>query len=147
MIEEFIRYTELADKEILDVFNSTSKNMPDVERLFSHVLNAQHIWISRIEGTPIQFEIWQEHAKKDFEEISRINFKRIKATFAEKELGEIITYKDSRGNEYKNKVGEMYMQMLNHSTYHRGQIVSMFKREGFVPPVTDYIYFKRKNLL
>ncbi|WP_421942474.1 DinB family protein [Pedobacter sp.] len=147
MIEEFIRYTELADGEILDVFNSTSKNMPDAERLFSHVLNAQHIWVSRMEGTPIQYEIWQEHAKQDFESISKTNFDRIKATLAKQKLETIITYKDSRGNEYKNKVGEMFMQMLNHSTYHRGQIVSMLKREGFVPPVTDYIYFKRKNLL
>lgn len=147
MIEEFIRYTELADREILDVFNSTDKNMPDAERLFSHVLNAQHIWVSRMEGTTIQYEIWQEHAKKDFESISKTNFEHIKDTLAKQKLETIITYKDSRGNEYKNEVGEMFMQMLNHSTYHRGQIVSMLKREGFIPPVTDYIYFKRKNLL
>ncbi|RZL61779.1 MAG: damage-inducible protein DinB [Pedobacter sp.] len=147
MIEEFIRYTELADREILDVFSTTDKDMPEAERLFSHVLNAQHIWVSRVEGLPLKYEIWQEHSKKDFENISAENFKRIKTSLAKQDLNNTITYHDSRGNEYKNEVAEMFMQMLNHSTYHRGQIVSMFKKEGLTPPVTDYIYFKRKKLL
>ncbi|WP_316734816.1 DinB family protein [Pedobacter aquatilis] len=147
MIEEFIRYTQRADREILDVFSAADKNMPDAERLFSHVLNAQHIWVNRVEGLPLQYEIWQVHSKNDFESISSDNFEKIEASLAKHDLSDKITYHDSRGNEYQNTVAEMFMQMLNHSTYHRGQIVSMFKKEGITPPVTDYIYFKRKNLL
>ncbi|WP_231464089.1 MULTISPECIES: DinB family protein [unclassified Pedobacter] len=147
MIEEFIRYTELADREILTVFSATNKDMPEAERLFSHVLNAQHIWVSRIEASPLQYEIWQVHPKETFASISTENFRLIKESLAKQDLDTAITYHDSRGNEYKNKVAEMFMQMLNHSTYHRGQIVSMLKKEGITPPVTDYIYFKRKNLL
>ncbi|MDN3587226.1 DinB family protein [Pedobacter aquatilis] len=147
MIEEFIRYTELSDREILEVFSKADNDMPEAERLFSHVLNAQHIWVNRIEGLPLKYEIWQVHPVEKFESISSDNFKLINASLNKHDLQSKITYHDSRGNEYQNTVAEMFMQMLNHSTYHRGQIVSMLKKEGFTPPVTDYIYFKRKNLL
>lgn len=147
MIEEFIAYTKLADTKVMDVFSSIDKNLPDAERLFSHILNAQHIWANRIVGLKPVFEVWQEHDKHNFLAISKDNFTLIESCLDNLSLETLVLYYDSRGNKHKNTIGTMFMQMLNHSTYHRGQIVSMLKAAGIEPPATDYILFKRNNLL
>lgn len=147
MIEEFINYTKLADNKVIDAFSSLDKELHDAQRLFSHVLNAQHIWVKRIAGEKSIFGIWQEHKKNDFATISKENFEMIDSCLQNIPLETLAVYHDSKGNEYKHAVSTMFMQMLNHSTYHRGQIVSLLKVEGIVPPATDYILFKRNNLL
>ncbi|MCZ4225573.1 DinB family protein [Pedobacter rhodius] len=147
MVDEFITYTELADKKVMEAFVSSDLHMPEAERLFSHVLNAQHIWAKRISGEAVIYDVWQEHKKENFNRISLNNFKLIHACLATKNFDEVLVYKNSKGEEFKNTVGEMFLHMLNHSTYHRGQIITLLKNSGIEPPVTDYIIFKRTNLL
>lgn len=147
MIEEFINYTKLADNKVIDAFSSSDQELTDAERLFSHVLNAQHIWVKRIAGATPTFGIWQEHKRSNFSIISSENFEMMDSCLQNIPLETLAVYHDSKGNEYKHAVSTMFMQMLNHSTYHRGQIVSMLKVAGITPPATDYILFKRNNLL
>jgi hypothetical protein len=63
MFEELIRYTELADSKIIHTFLSSEKTLPEAEYLFSHVLNSQHIWISRIKGETPSFQRFHIHRK------------------------------------------------------------------------------------
>ncbi len=48
-----------------------------------------------------------------------------------------------QGDTYTNTVTDMIVQVLNHGTHHRGQIMTMMKEEGFVLPNIDYITFVR----
>ena len=147
MIKEFLAYTELADRKVIDAFISSGLYMPEAERLFSHVLNAQHIWVKRILGEKVIYGVWQEHKKADFNAISVNNFKMIQACLATKKLDEVVVYNNTKGEEFKNTVSEMLLHMFNHSTYHRGQIITLLKKGGIEPPATDYIISTRKHLL
>jgi uncharacterized damage-inducible protein DinB len=44
-----------------------------------------------------------------------------------------------RDDEYS--LGELVQHMLNHSTYHRGQVALMLRQLGETPPATDYRVF------
>jgi len=147
MIKKFLAYTELADRKVINAFINSDVYMPEAERLFSHVLNAQHIWAKRILGEKVIYGVWQEHKKTDFKPISFNNFKMIQVCLATKDLDEVVVYKNSKGEEFKDTVGEVLLHMFNHSTYHRGQIITLLKNNGIEPPATDYIIFKRKHLL
>lgn len=147
MIKEFLAYTELADRKVINAFINSDVYMPEAERLFSHVLNAQHIWAKRILREKAIYGVWQEHKKTDFNTISFNNFEMIQVCLATKKLDEVFVYRNSKGEEFKNTVGEVLLHMLNHSTYHRGQITALLKNNGIEPPATDYIIFKRKHLL
>lgn len=147
MFKDFAAYTALADQKIIDAFGNIHESLFDAERLFSHVLNAQHIWSSRILGSDIRYEVWQEHDKEQFKIIFEDNIRLINLCLSTRQNEEIVTYKNSRGQAFQNSVADMLMQMFNHSTYHRGQIVSLLKKSGIEPPATDYILFKRNNLL
>lgn len=78
-------------------------------KLFSHILNAHHIWISRIDGAKPGFDVWSVHPV----------------------------------SEFTNTIGDILFHIVNHSTYHRGQIASDFRESDIEPLNTDYIMFKR----
>jgi len=145
--EEIIKYTELADARIIEVFKLATIELPDAVRLFSHVLNAQHIWAQRISGKKPLYGVWDIHSKEDFERLSAENFKRIREELNNHPLDKRVLYTNSRGDQYENRIDEILFHLFNHSTYHRGQVVTLLKMAGFTPPVTDYIMLKRDHLL
>ncbi len=145
--EEIANYTELADQSIIEIFKQVKIEMPDAERLFSHVLNAQHIWAYRISGQKPTYGVWDIHPKKNFERLSSENFKLIREALIHFPLDQRILYSNSRGDQYENSIDEILFHLFNHSTYHRGQVVTLLKKAGFTPPVTDYIMLKRDHLL
>ncbi len=145
--EEIINYTALADQRIIEIFKLATIELPDAERLFSHVLNAQHIWAQRISGKVPLYGVWDIHPKENFESIVAENFKLIRMALKEHALDKKILYRTSQGVQYENRIDEILFHLFNHSTYHRGQVVTLLKKEGFTPPVTDYIMLKRDHLL
>jgi len=145
--EEIINYTELADGRIIEMFKLATIELPDAERLFSHVLNAQHIWAQRISGKNPLYGVWDIHPKKNFESLSADNFKLLRAALNNHPLDKRILYTNTRGDQYENRIDEILFHLFNHSTYHRGQVVTLLKKAGFTPPVTDYIMLKRDHLL
>lgn len=48
-----------------------------------------------------------------------------------------------RGEDFT--LGELVQHLLNHSTYHRGQIVLLLRQLGHTPPATDYRLFLSEN--
>jgi uncharacterized damage-inducible protein DinB len=145
--EEIINYTQVADNKIIEIFKLATIEMPDAERLFSHILNAQHIWAQRISGKKPLYGIWEVHPKENFESISADSFKLIRAALKDTPLDKSILYSTFQGIPFENRLDEILFHLFNHSTYHRGQVVTLLKKEGFTPPVTDYIMLKRDHLL
>lgn len=147
MLTDFIKYTRAADLRVIDAFRKAGKPLPDAEKLFSHVLNSQHVWLKRIYEEPAEYDIWQIHPPEKFEEIHKDNFMMIDCIRQDFPAEYEVTYRNSKGDEYTSRLEDIFFHMLNHSTYHRAQIATLFKANGLVPPVTDYIVFKRDGLI
>jgi uncharacterized damage-inducible protein DinB len=41
---------------------------------------------------------------------------------------------------------EVIFNLVNHSSYHRGQIISLLRLHNVKVPVTDYYWFKRAKI-
>ena len=55
-------------------------------------------------------------------------------------------YRNSKKEQFKQPVHEIMMHLFNHQSYHRGQLVTMFRQVGFTEiPNLDYISFVRKK--
>lgn len=145
--KEIIDYTKVADQYIIAIFNQSTVAQPEAAQLFSHVLNAQHIWGKRMLGLRPLYGVWELHSQEDFNKISEENFKLIYLALSETTSDQVIYYHNSKGIRYENRVEEILLHLFNHSTYHRGQVVTLLKKAGFDPPVTDYIILKRDHLL
>ncbi len=147
MLAEMIKYTKVADELIINTILSNEQIPAKVISLFSHVLNAQHIWAHRILGKQSLYTVWQEHAIGDFSSILLSNFELFQTIFEEVDLAKEIKYSKSNGETFANSVHDILFHVVNHSTYHRGQIASLLKTEAIYPPVSDYIILKREMQL
>ena len=55
-------------------------------------------------------------------------------------------YYNSRKERFKQPVYQMLLHLLNHNTYHRGQIVTMLRQLGVEKiPATDFIVWSRRK--
>ncbi|MBC6112539.1 DinB family protein [Pedobacter fastidiosus] len=146
MLKEIMHYTQVADGKLIEIFQKEQDISPKVISLFSHVLNAQHVWANRILGLQAKLGVWENIEVEHFSEISKQNFKLLGEIFDTMSMDKEITYKNSTG-EYTNTVKDILFHAFNHSTYHRAQIAAMLKLDGIHPPVTDYIMLKRDQQL
>ena len=114
-------------------------------QVFSHILNAQHIWNHRILLKEPLFTAWQVHEKQNLERINQENHEQSIAIIEEVDLNAEFSYKTFMGQTFHNRIEDVLFHVINHTTYHKGQIASMLKQQGITPIATDYIIYKRKN--
>lgn len=145
MLKDLLKYTEVADKRMIGAMLSATPSERAVA-LFSHILNAQHIWAHRILGLEVQYSPWQVHAASDFGRISENNVIKLGSIFSNRALNTITTYTSAAG-VFSNSVADILFHVVNHSTYHRAQVATELREGGITPPVTDYIILKREGLL
>jgi uncharacterized damage-inducible protein DinB len=50
-------------------------------------------------------------------------------------------YTNFQGVEWEYSLGQMIHHLVIHSAYHRGQVATMLRQLGIVPPQTDYLIF------
>lgn len=137
-------YSHHCNQQWLELFsNHPCRPSDKAVELFNHILNAHHIWNNRIEQSQPDFEVWQLHPVLDFKAIDRANYEHTLAILNKFALTEIISYRNSKGQTFSNSIGDILFHIINHSTYHRGQIATAFKQQGLQPPVSDYIFYKR----
>lgn len=90
-------------------------------------------------------DVWKILNDEKLEEIENENYRKSLELLDSKDLTEEISYENSKGEQYRNSVQEILIHIVNHSTYHRGQIAVEFRQKGIEPVVSDYIFYKRDN--
>ena len=63
---------------------------------------------------------------------------------SEADWSKIISYKDSRGSAHQTALLPIVMHLVNHGSYHRGQVSQLLRQSGVTPPATDLIMFYRQ---
>lgn len=61
------------------------------------------------------------------------------------DLLEQVAYRNLRGEDFAQPLVDQLLHVVNHSTYHRGQVATLARQAGFSAPATDLIVFKREN--
>lgn len=137
-------YTHHCNQLLIDVLFKNPETYRDrISLLASHTLNAHHVWNHRLMGIAASYSIWQILEIDDLHLINNENFEHTKEFLQKKNLAEHLNYTNSKGQNFTNTAGDILFHLINHSTYHRGQLVSQLKAEGVEPIVTDYIFYKR----
>jgi uncharacterized damage-inducible protein DinB len=111
---------------------------------FSHILNAQHLWNHRIEGSKSFFKVWDIHPISQFREINESLFQQSFRIIEKEDFERQVNYINSQGESFSNSVKEILFHVVNHSTYHRGQVMLQLRESGLEAISTDYIFYKRK---
>ena len=154
-IKDYARYNLWANKEIAPFLykftdddwikkdNSSFGTIPDT---VTHTYWAEILWTQRLIGAPLQLPDINRIKTRDAVIKDYINYSEqltdTVISFQDNELHEVVSYRTMAGKVYQNKRYEMIHHCINHSTYHRGQLILMMKNSNIeVVPSTDYITF------
>ncbi|MGE0638342.1 MAG: DinB family protein [Bacteroidia bacterium] len=130
------------DKEIPSSFNSIRKTV-------FHIWDAEFIWLQRLNGLSLSDWPSKQYGADTpidkFLETSQA-FKELVEQLSEADFTGDCVYKNLKGAEYRNPRNEVLQHIFNHSTFHRGQIVTMLRNAGVEEiPATDFIYYTRSK--
>jgi uncharacterized damage-inducible protein DinB len=112
-------------------------------KLFSHIIAAQEIWISRLEGKNSALLPWEPISRREFAERLKANHEKLVYMSENFNPDASITYSNTKGKSFSNSVKEILDHLVLHSQYHRAQIATEIKHQGGEVPATDYIFYKR----
>jgi uncharacterized damage-inducible protein DinB len=115
----------------------------------SHIIAAELLWLSRMEGTPAPLPVWPDLSLEDCQERQRDLARRLTRSLAgwADPLSRQVSYTNSKGEAWSNTVEDILTHVVIHSAYHRGQIASDVRASGLEPAYTDYIHAVRQGML
>ncbi len=142
--KSLLEYNHYTNQKLIEVFPINKDKVSEKSwSLINHILNAHQIWNQRIQGIDKTFGVWEMHPIETLLNIDLDNFNQSLTLIEKMDYATIITYSNSKGEVFQNSFQDICFHIINHSTYHRGQIALEFKQAGITPLVTDYIFYKR----
>ena len=141
---ELFDYNFYCNKKLIEECNGLEAVPEKTIALFSHILNAHHVWNSRMLPIKREFDVFQIHALDDWMDIHYANQRNTFDIIMNTDrFDRRLDYESSGGMPYHNTVQEMLFHIINHSTHHRAQISMDFRNNGIEPLALDYIFYKR----
>jgi len=124
-------------------------SFPSVLLTAAHIVGAEWIWLQRwISSGPSGFPEWAKTPElgdvrtrlRDVEH-DRANYL---SGLPESAATSVVAFKLLNGTEDRQPLDVMARHVVNHSTYHRGQIAAFLRQLGVKPPSTDLILYARE---
>jgi uncharacterized damage-inducible protein DinB len=160
LLVNYCNYNVWANQRVCDFLKSNVSDeqmtreiissFPSLMKTFLHIWDAQYLWLMRLDGISLSsfpskdFNGTPEDARNGLMETSKQFSERVDKCNDEFLNSELV-YKNVAGAEFKSKVSDILQHVFNHSTFHRGQIITMLRQLGFTKLfVTDYISFCRE---
>jgi uncharacterized damage-inducible protein DinB len=143
LFSDLFTYHHHVNQKLISEFKSHGSKLPERSfPLWCHVLNAHQVWNARILKT-IEFKVHQLHELEQLAAIDDTNYADTMRILERLNFESNISYKNSKGQEFTNTLRDILLHVANHTTHHRGQIISDFRQAGIEPLVTDYIFYRR----
>ena len=130
------------NKEIVSSFPSLSKTL-------MHLWDAETIWLKRLKGESLDDWPSKTFSGNIFDIRNGIlsldkSFIEYVESLDEERLIENFNYKNIEGKPFTNPIWQSILHCMNHSTYHRGQLVTMLRQCDYKNiPATDFIAYCR----
>jgi uncharacterized damage-inducible protein DinB len=70
---------------------------------------------------------------------------RFLEAFPERRLADTVLVKPTTGGEFAHTFRQMFRHTVDHSSYHRGQLVTLLRQVGIRPPSAGLIGFYRRS--
>ena len=113
----------------------------------AHLYSTDLIWTARLKGEtppallapsalPARPELWL---------LWSVHLNERRAYVATLRPGQLLHYTNLQGEAMVSRVDEALRHMINHASYHRGQVVTMLRQLGHAAPNTDLIRFYRER--
>lgn len=160
MIADYAAYNQWANGALLKVVKTLDasqqqkeiiSSFPSVYSTLLHVLSAETIWWQRMHNEPQTAWTLKDAGLSCVAIIDGISrqdklWAEWVTTLQTEQLQSMMGYKTSKQEYFEQPLWEILMHLFNHSTYHRGQLVTMLRQLGITQlPGTDFILWCRNK--
>jgi uncharacterized damage-inducible protein DinB len=132
---------------ILRSLKSLKENDEKAMKLFSHLLSSHSMWLSRMTKTSFTCTLFQTRTLADCEILMNENLQGWKKYLTNKtddDLAEVIEFMaawEVNPSKRKMRIDDAIIHIINHSSYHRGQLVLSIKGKVDELPLSTYIIY------
>ncbi|HMP98402.1 MAG TPA: DinB family protein [Cyclobacteriaceae bacterium] len=137
-------YNYWANSRIILLLQKEKVRDEKILTLMGHTLAADITWLSRIKPLDGAYGLWRKYTIEELVEMQDFASKHwLDYIRSSNSLEESIQYKNTKGDVYVSRISNILTHVVNHATYHRGQIALLLRQNGFTPVDTDYIIYER----
>jgi uncharacterized damage-inducible protein DinB len=151
-------YNAWANHRLLDAASALSteqfvaplgSSFSSVRDTLAHICGAEFIWMERFQGRSpasmpdvTQFpDVASLRAQWTEQEQSLLGFV---GGLTQDTINGVMEYRTFKFGQYRNPLWQSLQHVVNHGTYHRGQVTTMLRQHGAQPILTDMIHFYRE---
>lgn len=133
---------ELLDKPVISSF-------PSIRKTVYHLWDAEFIWLKRLEGESLDYwpskQLDNDTSIESFVSVSE-NILELARENNDDWLNVVCNYSNMKGHKFSTPRFQVLLHVMNHSTFHRGQLVTMLRNVGVdeLQP-TDLIAYLRHH--
>ncbi len=126
-----------------------TSSFPSVRATLAHIVGAEWLWLRRWLGEhPAATPPWLESPlpvlRERLAEVERERDRYVAALSAE-DLDRTLSYRRLDGTARSGRLADTLLHVVNHSTYHRGQLTTMLRQVGGTPPTTDLALYAAEH--
>jgi uncharacterized damage-inducible protein DinB len=157
LLLQYTSYNVWANQKILNLLSSLpaelmtkeiKSSFPSIRKTILHIWDAETIWIKRLHGESIL--TWPSKTLAEDASVTSMidTSKAFNEYCTQKEeawFHQSTNYINISGEKFSTKNSGIVMHVMNHGTFHRGQIISMLRNAGVDSKIdsTDLISFLR----
>ncbi len=144
---DLFEYNNWANDRIISKLHSIDENLNINEpaKILSHIISVQDHWLEIAKGkSSYNIYLWEEYSIQELDVLSNISsneWKKFLKRMNQKKFLEICTYTTSDGKEKHHSYQDIFQNVINHSTYHRGQINKIFASNKITPVNIEFINY------
>ena len=155
LIEELYRYNRWANDRMFEAVSSLTKeeftkdlasSHPSVRDTLTHIVWAEWIWLQRWKGTSPQVVF----DANDFPHAGTLQARWVDVEIEQRAFIQTVTtgallepvqYVNLQGQTWRYPLWRQMYHVVNHSSYHRGQLTTMLRQLAARPVPTDFLVF------
>ena len=127
-----------------------SSSFASVRDTLAHIYGGEWLWLERFQGrSPLSLPDTAQFAdaaslRQRWDELESrlLGFVR---GLTQADLDRVMEYKTLKFGVYSNPLWQSMQHLVNHGSYHRGQVTTLLRQLGAQPILTDLMHFYRER--
>jgi uncharacterized damage-inducible protein DinB len=139
---------KLTQDQFLKPMGSSFSSVRDT---LGHMYGVERVWLERFRGASPSSIPSADH----FDSLSSLRDSWLQFEpellgfvrgLSQADLDREMEYKTLKFGLYRNPLWQSMLHLINHGTYHRGQVTTLLRQHGVQPVLTDLMHFYRERL-
>jgi len=116
----------------------------------AHIYGGEWVWLERFQGRspgslPDAAEFKDAASLREKWAELETRLLKFVGSITQEDLNRVMEYKTLKFGVYSNPLWQSMQHLVNHGTYHRGQVTTLLRQLGAQPVLTDLMHFYRER--